>query len=458
MTDLPEKVKSTVSKYSMLGGGETVLVGLSGGADSVCLLKVLSMLGLGLKLHALYIDHGLRPGETPGEIEFSRGLAESVGAGFVLRRIDAGGYAKQRKMNRQDAARRLRYGVYEEASAGIGAERVALGHTADDNLETFLMNLLRGAGPKGLSGIPKTRGKIIRPLIETERAEIEDFLKAEGIGCMTDSSNLKSDYLRNRLRHSVIPILRDINPCIAGTFSKTAEILNEEERYFDILVTKALMKVITGKRDNAIELFLAPLEAMEKVLLRRLLRRAALETEGLCSLGFENVEKIIGLIKGGRPGDRLYLPGKIRAIKKYSTLLMTSEPPPRLGSYVLMPPGEVLLKESGAVLRADMEGDASGLCADGLCAVFDAGKAPLPLAVRARERGDFFYPLGFGKRKKLQDFFVDEKVPRDERDAVPVVTAGDEIIWIAGMRGDERFKTDGGTRRFLVLRLRKLHR
>lgn len=450
-------IRGTIKKHAMLSGGETVLTGLSGGPDSVCLLQLLHKLRdeLMLKLHAVYIDHGLRPDETPAEIAFCKKMCEGLSVTFIVRVIDVKTYAKECNLNKQDAARELRYRAFEEAAFEIKADKIALGHNADDQIETFFMRIFRGSGPKGIAGIPPVRGKIIRPLIEIERRDIEQFLEENRINYIVDSSNLKEDYLRNKIRLSFLPEVKKINPDIIETMSRTMEIFREEEKFFDILVTKTLMKLISRKTDEHIELFLSPMESMEKVILRRILRRAIDETKGLRGVGFVHIEDIMDLIRKGRHGDRLYLPKGLRVIKNYATLVMTSETPVKIGTYDLDVPGEVVIRETKTVIKVSVAEKAEDYGDGKSVILLDADKATLPLTVRARADGDYFYPMGFGKRKKLQDFFVDEKVPRDERDSIPVVAAGDDIVWIAGYRADERFKADKGTKRFLRLEIKK---
>lgn len=442
----------------MLFGGERVLVALSGGPDSVFLLNALSSLKdeFKLVLHAIYIDHGLRSEETPLEIEFCKKLCERFSVPFITRTIDVKSFAKEKSMNRQEAARQLRYRVFEETAFEIKADKIALGHTADDQAETVLMRLLRGSGPLGLSGIPPVREMIIRPLIEVERQEIDKYLQSENIDFIVDSSNLKRDYIRNKIRHSLIPIIKEINPNIIETLSRTASIFREEERYFDVIVGKTLMRLVSKKSDSRIELFLAPLEAMERVILRRVLRKGIDETKGLTGINFFHIEDIIELIKNSKTGSRLYLPKGIRVIKDYSTLIITTELPVKLGTYKLKVPGEVYLKEIGVFIHASMLEDQKLMTTvSSDIAFFDSEKLIFPLTIRARKNGDFFYPLGFGKRKKLQDFFVDEKVPRDEREAIPLILSGEEIIWVTGYRQDHRFRVTEETRKVLRLEVKK---
>jgi tRNA(Ile)-lysidine synthase len=464
LSALINKVIPVITKHTMLTQGDTILIGLSGGPDSVCLLHVLTTLRekYDLGLHALYIDHGLRPGETDREIEFCSRICEKLNTPFMTKSIAVKSYAKAEKLNMQEAARQLRYRTYEETAYEIHAHKIALGHTADDQAETVLMRLFRGSGLTGLAGIPPVRKNIIRPLIEVERKAIESFLDSGGINFMIDSSNKKKDYVRNRIRLSLMPLLREFNPDITGTLSKTAALFRDEERYFEIIVTKTLMKLISRKTETRIELFLTPFEIMDKVIMRRVLRRAIDATKGLRGISFVHIEAITDLIRSGNPGDRLYLPGGIRVIKDYATLILTSEAPVTLNTYTLTSPGETILKEAGVLIKAseagidepEVMGQMQGIWTS--LGIFDADTLNFPLMARPRKHSDFFYPLGFGKRKKLQDFFVDQKVPRDERNRIPLILSGDDIIWVVGYRADDRFKVTEKTKRVVKLEIKKV--
>lgn len=458
--NIERQVVASIHTHAMLSGGEKVLIGLSGGPDSTCLLSILHGLRdtFRLSLHALYVDHGMRPGETPREIDFCTHLCKNLDIPFTVRTVDVKAFVKAERINTQDGARQLRYKALEEVAYETGAQKVAVGHTADDQAETVLMHLIRGAGTTGMAGIPPVRKYIIRPLIQVERTSIVEYLKEKNIGHIIDSSNVYGDYTRNRIRRTLIPAIREVNPAIIETLSKTAAIFRDEERYFEVLVTKALMKLISRKTDARIELFLSPLEAMDKVIMRRVLRRAIDATRDLRGIGFVHIESVIELIRKGTPGDRLYLPGGIRAIKEYATLMLTSEPPVKMGTYSLPVPGELVLKEAGVYLKASIstedESHHDGKNISDIwktLGLFDADKLTFPLDIRPRKAGDYFYPSGFGKRKKLQDFFVDLKIPRDERERVPLIISGEDIIWIVGYRGDERYKATEKTIRVVKI-------
>lgn len=486
---LPEKVRETIKKYSMLSEDDSVLIGLSGGTDSVCLTGILVKLKKDFNLsaiNAVYVDHGLRPDEVENERIFCRNFCDSLGIGFISKSVDVESYAKDRKLSKQEAARELRYRVFEDVSAEVKATKIALGHNADDQAETFMMRLLRGSGTKGLSGIPPVRRLaysvqrtaptvknnvlIIRPLIETERKDIEEFLSVHCLPAgeagsrftvhssppfVVDSSNLKTDYLRNWIRHKIMPELKMKNPDLIKAICRASDILRDEDAYLEAIVNKTLMRLISRKSSSTVELFLGPLETMEKPILRRILRRVIDGTEGLRGMSFINIEDIISLINEGRAGDRLYLSKSIRAVKEYSLIVITSEAPVKIAGYELRPPCKVVIREAGAVIEALFEGEGR-VPADGKSsALLDAGSLDFPLKIRPRANGDFFFPSGFGRKKKLQDFFVDEKVPRDERDKIPVVLSGNDIVWIAGYRADERFRVTGKTEKILRLIISK---
>lgn len=465
--DIIAETKNTILKHSMLSRGEGVLVGLSGGPDSVCLLVMLDRLRghFGINLYASYVDHGLRPGETPAEIEFCTRLCLSLNIPFSVKSVDVKSFVKERGLNKQEAARELRYKALNEAAHKAGASRIALGHTADDQAETVIMRLLRGAGTLGLSGIPPVRKNIIRPIIGIERKEIERFLDTEKIGFLIDSSNLKDKYMRNRIRSTVMPALKGLGPDMALTIARTADLFREEDNYLELQVTKALMKLIGRKTDTAIELLVSPLERMDKALLRRIIRRAVSAVEGLRGISFIHIEALLGLVKSGQAGDRLYLPRGVRAIKGYSTLTITSDHTATVETHVIEGPGDVVLREASMVLSCKYvdSRELAPLCSgevkgdDGRkAALFDAAALSFPLQIRSRRPGDYFYPSGFGKKKKLQDFFVDEKVPRDLRDGIPLLLSDEKIVWIIGYRTDERYRIDKNSVKGLKFNIRTI--
>lgn len=456
MRQFINKVIDTIEKYNMLSFTDHILVGLSGGPDSVCLLLTLNQLKskYNLKISAIYIDHGLRPNDVPKEIEFCKKLCDDLNITFYSHSINVKEFAIKEKINLQEAARILRYATFDQISINIKADKIALGHNADDQAETVIMRLLRGAGPAGLSGIPPVRKKIIRPLIEVERIEIEEFLEKNKVNFVFDSSNVNTKYMRNKIRHILMPAIKKISPQATKIISKTADIIREENDYINVSVTKALMRLMSRKTDQKVELFCNPMEVLNIVILRRALRVAIDSVKDLRGIEFDHIEEIIRLVKKGKPGDRIYLPKGIRAIKGYSTIIITSEPPQKLSIYQIDMPKEISIKENSMTLEIkelsirDIQDYGNGKN----LVYIDADKIKFPLIIRPRKEGDYFYPYGFGKKKKLQDFFVDEKIPRDERDLIPIIESEGNIVFIVGYRLDDRYKIDHNTKRCLQIK------
>ena len=455
--DFLSKIINTIDKYNMLSYNDHVLSGLSGGPDSTCLLFVLNKLKskYNLKLSAVYVDHGLRPEDVLKEIEFCKNFCENLAIPFYTKAVNVREFAFKEKINIHEAARTMRYSVFDHLSINIKVDKIATGHNADDQAETVIMRLLRGAGPAGLSGIPPVRKKIIRPLIEVERKEIEDFLKKNKIDYVYDSSNRNFKYLRNRIRYILMPSIKKISPQATKIISKTADILREENDYLNITVTKTLMRLMSRKSDHTVELFCNPMEILNTVILRRALRVAIDSVKGLQAIEFDHIEDIIKLIKKGKAGDRIYLPNGIRAIKSYSTVIITSESPKKLSTYQVDIPKEIFLRENSTIIEiTELSMDKIHDFGDGKSIFYaDADKIKFPLTIRPRKEGDFFYPFGLGRKKKIQDFFVDEKIPRDERDLVPIIESEGNIVCIAGYRLDDRYKIDDNTKKCLQIRI-----
>jgi tRNA(Ile)-lysidine synthase len=464
--DLIKKTRETIKEHKMLSSGDRVLIGLSGGPDSVCLAVVLGKLRdeFNLNLSAVYINHCIRPEEVEREIAFCRQFCEERSMRFYVRTVQVRKDAEAKGSNIQESARDLRYKMYEAVAAETGAAKIALGHNADDQAETVLMWLIRGSGRSGMTGIPPVRGRIIRPLIGIERKEIREFLAGVadevqgmlGQPYVLDTSNFKEEYLRNWIRLSLLEEIKKRNPAVVHDICRTAAIIREEDEFIELQVTKALMRLISRKSNSHIELFASPLQTLEKPLLRRVLRRALDATTGLRGISFTHVEDIIKLIRHGKAGDRIHLPKNVRVVMEYSVLKITADAVVGIGAREIRPPCEVNINEINAVLKATLEDRSEDVADDRMSVVLDAGVLSFPLMVRGRAEGDFFYPLGFGKKKKIQDFFVDEKIPRDERARVPIVVSGNDIIWIAGYRADERFKVTEKTERVLKLIIKKL--
>lgn len=312
MMTIREKAKRTIDRFRMLSPGDTVLVGVSGGPDSMALLYLLMDIkdeyGIGLKI--AHLNHGFRK-EAAEEAEFVRGRAVSLGLEAVIRFIDVPAMREREGLSSQEAARDARYAFFEEAAGEAGANKVALAHTSDDQAETVLIRLLRGSGPLGLSGIPAIRGQepiIIRPLIDCSRKEIEGYLSEKGIPFVTDSSNLKMDYMRNRVRMELIPFLEGYNPNIKETLTRTARLARQDNEFLDMEADKAYQSLVPSNNGD-IAIDFKALKGLPSAMSSRVIRNAIEGVKGdLKRISFQHIAEILNLMDLGEGRWTLHLP------------------------------------------------------------------------------------------------------------------------------------------------------
>jgi tRNA(Ile)-lysidine synthase len=500
VADLLERVRRTVERHRMLAPGDTIVVAVSGGPDSVALAHLLRRLagGYALSLHAAHLNHGLRGGEAEDEARFVARLMAAWGLPCTVEAADVPAYLKRCGGSAEAAARRVRYAFLERVATALGASRIALGHQADDLAETVLMNLLRGAGRRGLTGMPPVRGgRYIRPLIETPRAEILTYLEAEGLPYRLDPTNASPAFLRNRIRHELLPYLeRAFAPRLRETLGRTAEVLRAEEEYLEGVAAYLRTALKTGRRGGPITVDgdiydCQALKALPLALLRRLIRQVWADLAGETAeaeeaeeaertLSYERVEAVAALVREGRTGARVELPGGVTVRRRYGQVSWETAPSAgRLpadqvlaagspattapATVELRVPGETLIPATGVCLRTAERTMAGAEEADRLMeearaggplrAVLDAGRIEPPLVVRRRRPGDRFWPLGAPGEKKLKEYLIDAKIPAEERDDLLLVTdrGGKRPVWLVGHRQSEEVRVTRETRQALLL-------
>jgi tRNA(Ile)-lysidine synthase len=469
-------VQRTIARYRMLDPGDRVIVAVSGGADSVCLLHLLLVLRdpYALALHVAHLHHGLRGSEADRDEAFVRREAERLGLSCTVERLTPTDYAPLKKLSRQAAARELRYAFLRRTAERVGATRIALGHTADDQVETILLRLLQGSGPEGWGGIPPVRGPYIRPLIETPRALIEEYLPAAGISWLEDSSNRDLRYLRNYLRREVLPLLRRLNPRLAETVGRSARLLREDSSHLEAEAAAAFDRAMVDLRrpgegsppapvpissgaGDRLVLSIAAVSSLDPSLQRRILRRVIATCRGSArGLRAEHLEAARERVLAGSTGSRIVLPGGWTLRNAYGRLIMERHPSVRSAPPAPVPvsvPGRTAAPAFGLLLETAWLDrlPAESMTRD--CLYLDAERLPGPLQLRARLPGDSLHPAGMrGQRKKLQDLLVDMRIPREDRDRIPLLVGGDALVWVVGLRADGRFLAGPATRRPLMVR------
>ncbi|NPV71025.1 MAG: tRNA lysidine(34) synthetase TilS [Firmicutes bacterium] len=453
-----------------------MLAAVSGGPDSVALLLSLMELrdDLGFSLAACHLDHGFRGEESRRDAEFVASLCSGLGVECVVSHVDVPRLMNEWGAGAEEAGRRARYRFYEETAASTGSQRVALGHTLDDQAETVLMRMIRGSGIEGLAGIPPVRGMYFRPLLNVTRVEIEEYCATRGISPRIDRTNLEPLYFRNQVRLQVIPSLERWNPRLKEVLAGTAEILREDDLYLES-AARGASEALAERDAGGVRIDRRGFLELQRSIQRRVLRMAARDAvlggaataapEASCidahdPLGFGHVEAVIGMIESGRAGASLDLPGGLVARLDRNALRLTRSPggtSAGLRSPVpLRVPGVTHLTDLRMSIAAEIipvaeAGPRVEANDDPLKAYLDYALVEGPLTVRSRADGDFFYPLGLKGGKKVGDFMTSLKVPLAERDSVPIVLSGDQIAWVGGYRIDERFKVTPATTTVLVL-------
>jgi tRNA(Ile)-lysidine synthase len=371
---------------------------------------------------------------------------------YVEKRVDAAAHAKERRLSLEAAARELRYARLEEAADEMRATCIATGHTADDQAETVLLNIIRGAGPVGLSGMPPMRGRVIRPLIDVTHAEVEAYCREEGLEFRVDRSNLDRRFRRNRVRLEVIPLLAQLQPNVVSALCRLADVMRAENRYIDSQVDWVEREIVRREGDS-IFIVLEGLSVAPVSLRRRIVRRAIARLSGSeADLELERVDAVLELASAGQTGSVIELPGGWQARRTYQDIAIGPVPPAAAapGEWRLPVPGAVEIAEVGMAISAEYS-DEVAVSEDPRVVRIDAGTVTPPLLVRTWRPGDRFRPLGMAEPVKLQDFFVNAKVPRAERARTLLVESAGRIVWVVGHRIDEESKVTDATRRTIRL-------
>lgn len=463
---LIKRVKDSIDKYNLVSNGDKVIVSVSGGPDSVVLLHVLWCLrsDYNLDLHVFHLDHMFRGEESEADAEYVAQFAAKLAVPKTIMKHDVPAYIEETGLSKQAAARKIRYKLCNELAEEIGADKIAIGQHADDQAETVLMNFLRGAGLEGLSGIaPIREEKFIRPLLDVWREDIEQYCQEYNLNPRLDSSNLKPIYLRNKIRLELLPHLAaEFNDSIKENLNRMAGVLRVENNFLANQAKKKYDNLVLNEEEEELILELNDLQILDLALQRRVIRRAIVEFCGTKKdYYFQHIKQIEELIAEGSTGSRLQLPRGLRVKKSYGVLkffwqdnnLVKDES--FIKKYSI--PGQYQIPELGLeielkIIEADSNWRALLKNTDKF--YFDQQLIGDQIKIRNRRAGDRFQPLGMQGSKKLKDFLIDEKIPREEREQIPIFTTlTGKIFAIGDLRIDERFKITEQTERIIVLKI-----
>ncbi len=429
-----EKISAFLSACQAYAEGERILCAVSGGADSMCLLAAL--LSLGIPCAAAHFNHRLRGAESDRDERFVREFCEEKGVSLICGSADVAAFARENSLGVEEAARKLRYAFLERARADLGCTVTATAHNAGDNVETLVYNLTRGAGLRGMGGIPPVRGKIIRPMLACSRNEILEFLDENGISHVEDSTNGEDEYTRNRLRHLVTPVLREINPALDESVFRLSRTLREDADFIESFAGRALSQAL--RTDGTLSA--KALEAEHPAVRKRVLRMFAADCGG--HMDFAQTEAAERVLFSSRSGAMLDIGGGVRLRREFDRITAARKDEEReaFEETALLPGVGTLIPASGKVIyRSD------SVCRGKISKTINKllfKKAAIRgnITVRPRRSGDSIELMDSGCTKSLKKLFIEKRIPVSERDRIPVFCDDEGVIGIAGIGAAERMR------------------
>jgi tRNA(Ile)-lysidine synthase len=471
MDSLIFKIKKTLLDHKMVESGDTILLGVSGGPDSVALLRGLLELKqeLNIELAIAHLNHGVRGEESDRDARFVKDMGETLQIKTLIKKRDAAAEQAASKNSFQETARHLRLEFFERAMKQMGANKIALGHTSDDQAETVLMNLLRGSGLQGVGGMSPVRHPYIRPLFNCSRSEVIDFLSDRKIPYCKDSSNEKTDYLRNRIRLELIPFLQEkYNPRITENLFEASGIFRAENDYLKTVEDQEFDRAVSYSGDSeTLSMDIEYFTALPLALKRRLVRKGIRSIKGdLRRISFLHIQEVLHLFEKSQKGKRIDLPDNLevlclgdrvefKRIQESDSSILNDESGASDWMRLLNIPGETQVERAGLTLKAEIiDPVKTGFSAGHANQAFlDFDKTGGKIMIRFFHAGDRLKPLGMQGTKKLKSLFIDEKVPQETRSTVPILTTGDnDIIWVYGTRIAHDYRVTSDTSKVLFIK------
>lgn len=463
-----QKALRFINRHGLITGGDRLVVAVSGGPDSVCLLHILWKLREepGIELHVAHLNHQLRGEESDADTSYVTDLAARLGIPATIESRDVKEYQTRHRLSLEEAAREVRYAFLAQVAAATGAAGVAVGHTADDNVETIIMHLLRGSGTRGLRGLlPINRWQspdgdltLVRPLLELTREETNAYCRKHRLNPRTDTSNLSLEPLRNKIRHQLLPELRKYNPQVAEALLRTARLAADDIAFIDREVERLWDKIALAEKDSVV-IRKDAFTALPSGLQRHLLRAAVEKLLGdLKDIEASHIEDIMNALDKAA-GKVIGLRGGLNFTVEYDRYVLSPDAvslcpfPPLEGETLLNVPGRTYIPGwniEAAILPSSRTGEAGANDAD-FTAWLDFSITGDKLTVRRRLNGDRFQPLGMEQSKKLNEFMIDARIPQTWRRRIPIVCSPEHIIWTVGYRIDARAKVTPDTKQILRL-------
>ncbi|HOE17009.1 MAG TPA: tRNA lysidine(34) synthetase TilS [Syntrophorhabdaceae bacterium] len=448
---LVKKIKKIIEKEGLIREGDNVLLGASGGIDSTALLHVLLNISgqITFSLGLAHVNHRLRGSESQRDEDFVKDLARRFSLPLYTKKVNVKEFASASGISLQHAGRELRYAFFNDTAKGHNYNKIAIAHTLDDQVETFLLRIIKGTGIRGLSSIPVRRGLIIRPFLFTYKSEIEEYARQNGVSFVDDSSNEKVIYERNFLRKKIIPVMEELNPAVKEKIFSLLQDITAINLLFDDRSKAFLLKEKEGLGEESVFDAAALANTDEETRFRVLSDTLASIEPRFIPLR-QHIFSIERIIKAKKPNLTVILPYGLKAKKVYKSLIFTKKSLlPPVTDQIPLTTGKNILKSFNIALTVSTQKRPSAMTLENHNVAFFDRQKTGDLSVRTFRPGDRFFPLGMKNHVKLKDFFISRKVPREERRLIPLLISGNDIIWIIGHRIDERYKVTEMTRETL---------
>ncbi len=452
-----KKVNDFIKEHQLTRPGELIIIGVSGGPDSMALLHIMNQLKkeLSFSIAAVHLNHGLRE-EAQDEEDFVRESCHNMSVPFYFQRVDIMEMALQEKKSIEEMGRDYRYQYFYQLMHDIRADRIATAHHQDDVAETVLLHLLRGAGIKGLRGIMPLKGRIIRPLLSLSKNDIIAYLGNNNIGYCIDKSNYDSTYLRNRVRHSLLPQLQEnFNPRIVENLNQLANIAREENEVMQGETDNLWKKVAIKEDKNLIILNKEILNTLPPAYQRRLIIKALSSLKGESGWTMKDIQSIRQLARKEGSSKKLHLQKGILVKLAYNELIFSDHQAQSVFfNYQVSIPGQLTVPEIGETFVFKLVNKEHFAPKDNAI-ILDYDKLGKDICIRSRRPGDFFRPRGLDGRKRIKEFFIDIKLPEAQRDKIPLLASDNEIYIIFGLRISHSVSISQKTKRFLMIKREK---